>query len=119
MELVAKVMNPKHKMSKKDVIAAHNEPVILSLHCEAEQCPKPLFFGSSFVVPFTSHINRKKHVYEHAEHPTQDTGGANVFRSFYFKLYPPRVPRVGWDSLEDPQGAGGTNGHTSGHSVNM
>ena len=43
MELVAKVMNPKHKMSKKDVIAEYNEPVILSLHCEAEQCPKPLF----------------------------------------------------------------------------
>ena len=60
MELVAKVMNPKHKMSKKDVIAAYNEAVILSLHCEAEQCPKPLFFGSSFVVAFNSHINRKK-----------------------------------------------------------
>ena len=77
------------------------------------------FFGSSFVVAFNSHINRKKHVYEHAEHPTQDTGGADVFRSFYFKLYPPRVPRVDWDSLEDPQGAGETNGHTSGHSVNI
>ena len=42
-DLQAKVMSIKHKMPWKDVIAAYNEPVILSLHCEAEQCPKPLF----------------------------------------------------------------------------
>ena len=52
MELLANVMCPKHKMSRKDVIAAYNEPVILSLHCEAQQYPKR-FFGDSFVVSFT------------------------------------------------------------------
>lgn len=38
---------------------------------------------------------------------------------FHFKLYPPGVPGVNGDGLEDTQEAGGASGHIPAHSVNI
>ena len=58
-------------------------------------------------------------MYQHALDPAEGNGEGNVLWGFDFKILPTAVLGADRDGLKHTQEAGGTNGHTPAHSLNI
>ena len=58
-------------------------------------------------------------MYKQALDPAEGNGEGNVFWGFHFKILPTAVLGVDRDGLKHTQEAGGTDGHTPAHSLNI